>query len=235
MVRQLGDANWGWVGVTLRLLRPQLRRCQHQPHGPGADPGSRGATRSRSACPARSSTGSRPPGWAASGSTSATCRSAAPTPQRLRRASASTACLGVVIHLTLTLLFVLWAGKENSFHFTLPKMPLLVGLLRRPRRRRRRLPRPVGPPSPAGPGPASARPRLGGRDVSIAHAAGSPDGDDPRRRHRDPGLPVRAVLPRSRPSAAGWRSPPSAPSTWRARPSARPPRPRAASVRWRRR
>ena len=37
--------------------------------------------------------------------------------------------LGVVIHLTLTLLFVLWAGKEASFDFRLPKMPLLVGAL----------------------------------------------------------------------------------------------------------
>ncbi len=37
--------------------------------------------------------------------------------------------LGIVIHLTLTLLFVLWAGKEASFDFRLPKMPLLVGAL----------------------------------------------------------------------------------------------------------
>jgi uncharacterized membrane protein YbhN (UPF0104 family) len=37
--------------------------------------------------------------------------------------------LGVVIHLTLLLLFLLWAGHESAFHLRLPKMPLLVGLL----------------------------------------------------------------------------------------------------------
>ena len=43
--------------------------------------------------------------------------------------------LGLLIHLSLTLLFFVWAGKENSFHFTLPKMPLLVGVGDRPGRR----------------------------------------------------------------------------------------------------
>jgi undecaprenyl-diphosphatase len=36
--------------------------------------------------------------------------------------------LGLLIHLSLTLLFFLWAGKENSFHFSAPKMPILVGV-----------------------------------------------------------------------------------------------------------
>ena len=37
--------------------------------------------------------------------------------------------LGVVIHLSLTLLFLLWAGKEGSFDFRFPKVPVLVALL----------------------------------------------------------------------------------------------------------
>ncbi len=34
-----------------------------------------------------------------------------------------------MIHLSLTLLFLLWAGKEGSFDFRLPKVPALVALL----------------------------------------------------------------------------------------------------------
>ena len=38
------------------------------------------------------------------------------------------ALVGGVVHVTLTVMFLLWAGKSNAFDFRLPKMPLLVAL-----------------------------------------------------------------------------------------------------------
>ena len=46
------------------------------------------------------------------------------------------ALAGGVVHITLTVMFFLWAGKNNAFDFRLPEMPLLVGTRRRARRSR---------------------------------------------------------------------------------------------------
>jgi undecaprenyl-diphosphatase len=37
--------------------------------------------------------------------------------------------LGVTIHLSLTAMFLLWAGQDEKFHISAPEMPLLVALL----------------------------------------------------------------------------------------------------------
>ena len=128
--------------------------------------------------------------------------------------------LGVVIHLTLTLLFVLWAGKEASFDFRLPKMPLLVGAAGAPRRGRCGLPGAVGPRAPAGLGPPGARPGLVGRHHD-RQAAVAPARHDHRRHLDHPRLPVRPLLRGGGLRRAAWPSRPSARSTWPARPSAR--------------
>ena len=192
------------------------------------------STRSRSACPGPSSTASPPPAWAASGSTCATCRSGVRDTAVAASRIGVNSVLGLVIHLTLTLLFVLWAGKEASFDFRLPKMPLLVGLLVVLVGAGRGLPGAVGPRAPAGLGPPGARPGLVRRDHD-RQAAVAPARHDHRRHLDHPLLPVRPLLRggglRGRVGLPGRR----ARSTWPARPSARRRRRRAAWARSRRR
>jgi undecaprenyl-diphosphatase len=38
------------------------------------------------------------------------------------------ALVGGVVHISLTVLFLLWAGKDDAFDFSLPELPLIVGL-----------------------------------------------------------------------------------------------------------
>ena len=142
--------------------------------------------------------------------------------------------LGVVIHLTLTLLFVLWAGKEASFDFRLPKMPLLVGALVLLVGAGVIFLVPWGREHLLGSVRRAARRGLVRRHHD-RQAAVAPARHDHRRHLDHPRLPVRPLLRGGGLRGWAWPSRPSARSTWPARPSARRHRRRAAWARSRRR
>jgi undecaprenyl-diphosphatase len=128
MVRQLRDANWAWVGVTVVLslisyIGASISLMSFAP------------TR----VPARDAFEVSLAGSFVNRITPAGVGGMGLNVRYLQKRGANTveaasrlgvnSLLGVVIHLSLTLLFLLWAGKEGSFDFRLPKVPALVALL----------------------------------------------------------------------------------------------------------
>ena len=128
MVRQLGDADWDWVALTLVLSFISYL-------GAGISLMSFAPTR----VPAVQAVEVSLAGSFVNRITPAGVGGMGLNVRYLQKRGAETveaasrlgvnSLLGVVIHLSLTLLFLLWAGKENSFDFRLPKVPALVALL----------------------------------------------------------------------------------------------------------
>ena len=128
MVRQLGDANWGWVAVTLLLSIVSYVGASISLMAVAPTPVPAGQAYQVSLA-----------GSFVNRITPAGVGGLGLNVRYLQKRGADTAeaasrigvnsVLGVVIHLTLMLLFILWAGKEGSFDFQLPKTPLLIGLL----------------------------------------------------------------------------------------------------------
>jgi undecaprenyl-diphosphatase len=128
MVRQLRDANWAWVAVTVVLslisyIGASISLMSFAP----------------SRVPARDAFEVSLAGSFVNRITPAGVGGMGLNVRYLQKRGADTveaasrlgvnSLLGVVIHLSLTLLFLLWAGKEGSFDFRLPKVPVLVALL----------------------------------------------------------------------------------------------------------
>jgi undecaprenyl-diphosphatase len=128
MVRQLRDANWTWVAVTvvLSLISYVGASISLMSFAP-------------SRVPARDAFEVSLAGSFVNRITPAGVGGMGLNVRYLQKRGADTveaasrlgvnSLLGVVIHLSLTLLFLLWAGKEGSFDFRLPKVPVLVALL----------------------------------------------------------------------------------------------------------
>jgi undecaprenyl-diphosphatase len=128
MFRQLRDADWAWVGVTVLLsvisyVGASISLMSFAP----------------SRVPARDALEVSLSGSFVNRITPAGVGGMGLNVRYLQKRGADTveaasrlgvnSLLGVVIHLSLTLLFLLWAGKEGSFDFRLPKVPALVALL----------------------------------------------------------------------------------------------------------
>jgi glycosyltransferase 2 family protein len=128
MVRQLKDANWGWVAATLGFsvisyigasISLMGLAPTHVPAFDAFEVSLSGSFVNRIT----------PAGVGGIGlNVRYLQKRGADTAEAASRIGVNS-FLGLVIHLTLTVLFLLWAGKESSFDWRLPKMPLLVGLL----------------------------------------------------------------------------------------------------------
>ena len=128
MVRQLGDAEWDWVALTLVLSFISYL-------GAGTSLMSFAPTR----VPAVQAVEVSLAGSFVNRVTPAGVGGMGLNVRYLQKRGAETveaasrlgvnSLLGVMIHLSLTVLFLLWARKEGSFDFRLPKVPALVALL----------------------------------------------------------------------------------------------------------
>ena len=232
MVRQLGDAEWDWVALTLVLSFISYL-------GAGTSLMSFAPTR----VPAVQAVEVSLAGSFVNRVTPAGVGGMGLNVRYLQKRGAETveaasrlgvnSLLGVMIHLSLTVLFLLWARKEGSFDFRLPKVPALVALLvvlvgagvvfLLPWGRQRLL------------GSAVRALRHAWQGVvDLAHEPAHLGRDDHRGARSSRRRTCARCMRPSVPSAAGWRSRPSGPSTWPGRPSARRHRRRAGWARWKR-